>query len=369
MTSERPKALSIRKKGNSQFLRNILSRWPLVVWLGAAFFAWQLNRRGVEFQRINGIVYADTQAISPIEDGLLKSLEVRVGDKVTAGQTVATMDDSLLVKEIEDFKRTYALERLERMQRFQSALTDANDQLAKVLADERADKAQADVLEKRLAMMKNSSPGTHLQPEIDKVEFEYNTVKARVDSYEERIENLTESQNTARNQIAELEKLDTAPDADSSEGLKLLEARRDAKTLKASRDGIVATIMRKPGAVVRAGDPLFPVLTIVTTEGLRGRGFILEEDATRVKVGDTVSVIPASDREHRHKGEILALAPQIISKPDAASTVSNRMVTGREVEVRLLDEGAELIPGQSIIIEVKDPKQFDWWSLGFRNKQ
>jgi multidrug resistance efflux pump len=372
MTAERPKALSIRKKGSSQFLRNLLSRWPILIWLGVAFFAWQLHRRGVEFQRINGIVYADTEAVAPLEDGILLTLEVHVGDKVTAGQTVAKMDDSLILTEIADYTSTYALERLERMQRFQTAFTDAEDQLAKVEADQKADTEQAAVLKARVDAMKKANaerPGTHLQPDIDKAELDYSSVNARLDSYRNRITNLTKSRDSAKAQLAELIELDKGADASSSAGLKVLEGRRAAKTLTAKRDGVVAKIYQKPGAVVPGGDPRFPVLTIVTGEGLRVRGFILEEDAARVKVGDPVSVIPTSDRENRHKGEVIALAPQVISKPDAASTVSNRMVTGREVEIRLLDEGANLIPGQSVVIEVTQPKKFDWWSLGFRRTE
>ncbi len=368
MTNERPKTLSIRKKGGSQFLRNLLARWPLLVWLGVAFFAWQMYREGVEFQRINGIVYADTQAISPLEDGILASIEVSDGDKVTAGQTVAKMDEGLILEEIADFKREYALERLERMQRFQSALSDASDQLSKVTAEQTADLAQEKVLKARLDAM-NAAGSSALQPEIDAVDLEYQTVKARLESYADRIDNLTKSRDIAKAQIDELGKLDAEPDADSSEGLKLLQARLEAMTLKANRNGTVASILRKPGAVVRAGDPLFPVLTIVSGEGLRVRGFILEEDAHKVKVGDAVTIIPGNDRENVHKGEVLSLSPMIMSKPDSASTVNNRMVSGREVWVRFLGEAPELLPGQAVIIEVGDPSKFDWWSLGFRRNE
>jgi len=371
MTNERPKALSIRHKGSSQFLRNVVSRWPVLVWLGVAVFAWQLHRKGTRFDRINGTIFADTESVSPLEDGVLKTIEVKVGDRVSAGQTVATMDDTLILAEIEDYERSYELERLERLRRFQSAYTSAADELAKILAEQKASTEQAGILESRLTTMKQANterPGTYLQADIDGVEFDYLTLKALVESFADRITNLTDSRDSAKSQWEEIQRLDKNAGAEKSAALGILRERLKAKTLTAHQAGTVATIRHKPGAVVRRGDPMFPVMTIVTDEGVRARGFILEEDAAKVKVGDPVTVVPASDRANIHQGEILALAPQIIGVPDAASTVNNRLVQGREVEVTL-DNSQGLIPGQSVIIEVGEPKKFDWWSFGFRRKE
>ncbi len=105
MTAEIPKPAEIRKT-KGYLWRRIGSKWPFLVWLGVALLTYQLHQRGVRFERMNGVVVAETETIAALEDGVIAELSIaESGDSVAPGQTVVQIDPRMVEGELEEKRR------------------------------------------------------------------------------------------------------------------------------------------------------------------------------------------------------------------------------------------------------------------------
>ncbi len=364
MSSEKPTKVAVKRAG-SQFRRNVLSKWPVLVWIGVAFLTWSIYRQGTNFERINGIVYAEHESVAPLETGRLVSVELEKGDRVRAGQTVAKMDTSVIKSEIQQFKVEYEIARLERRRRFETNLADAADRLAEAETQSKATAKQHELAQATLDEMEAKPEGTFTAQVLGEARSKAAALKIEADNVAARVGQLQLNREGAQNLLDELLRLDPEKAAEESTQYQYLQKRLENCELKAERSGIVASVLHQPGEVVGEGNP---VLTIVTHGNKQVRGLVLEKNATEVEKGNDVWIAPIGDRQKYRTGSVLAISPTITAFPDPGSPISGAMIRGREIVISLPENDA-LIPGQSVIIHLKEPGKFDLWSLGKPNRK
>ena len=359
MTAEIPKPAEIRQT-RGYLWRRIISKWPLIVWLGVALLAYQLHLRGVRFERMNGVVTAETEIISALEDGVIAEMGItESGEPVDAGQVVVRIDDRMARGELEQTKQEIDADALDQERKTSTMKTSVNSDIAKMKLEKAGDESRLDALERGLVDLKQRRADNLIpQSQIDEVELEISTLRASLPFYSTRLTELE----------AELEKADEllARIKESREEepivLQLYRDRIARMELKSLGGGSVSQIYFRKGAVVRRGEP---IVEIINMQSRGARGFILEGDADKVSVGMAIYISPTGESTDKlFPGKITYIAPQISSTPDIGSSVAGRMIKGREITCTFDAAEVGLLPGQSVTIHLEKPGKFRFFSFG-----
>ena len=101
----------------------------------------------------------------------------------------------------------------------------------------------------------------------------------------------------------------------------------DNATLKAPIDGTLGNVSVRPGSIVRAGVPLFP---IVDTSAWWVDANFKETDLGRIRVGQKATVVLDIYPEHEFSGEVQAVGPASTS---AFSLLPNENATGNWIKL------------------------------------
>lgn len=361
MSSEKATKVTIKKRGGSQFWRNLFSKWPVLVWLGIVYFAYALHKSGVKFERMNGVVFGEYEYVSPILTSTIEKLLVDVNDPVTEGQIVAVLDTSLLDLEIKALEEELKIERMERNRRFQDNLNSARLQLLKDTGESESAAFEVQNAQAELDRVNALPDGSveKLRPNLLVITNELRAAQANAAQYsKEYMDGLAENVTKAQGLIDELEKIDT--DSAVSNQLSFLNGQKERMVIRAKNAGFISAIIHRPGDIVKEADP---IAVIVTSKPKRVKGIIIDEYVDVVNVGDKVWVSPEHRREDLREASVIAISPTMTAVPDQTSTVPNRMVFGREI-ICSLPPGDKLLPNQRVIIHVVEPGKVDFWSLG-----
>ncbi|MGI9243483.1 MAG: HlyD family secretion protein [Verrucomicrobiales bacterium] len=359
MTAEIPKPAEIRKT-KGYLWRRIASKWPFLIWLGVALLTYQLYQRGVRFERMNGVVVAETETIAALEDGVISALSIaEIGDAVTPGQIVVQIDPRMAEGELEEKEQEIQFDKIEQARKFGSMKTQLIADIAKLKAEQAGDEARAEVLEKSLANLKSrASEGLVPQSVVTEAQVEIETLRASLPFYTTRLADLGEEMNSIEELLGKLKEFqDTAPVS-----LQILSERIDRMKLKSGSGGVVSDIFFRVGSVVKRGEP---ILNIINLKSRGARGFILEENADKVTVGMPIFISPTGNPgANLNPGKITFISPQITATPDVGSSVAGRMIKGREITCSFDNPEIELLPGQSVTIHLEKPGKFKPFSFG-----
>jgi HlyD family secretion protein len=206
---------------------------------------------------LSGYVEADLLYLAPQDGGVVKSLRVREGDKVTAGDVVFTLDPERLSFAAD--QATYAA---------QGAAARAADDgaMAQQIAEAEASLKLADQNYRRSRLLIKDDAISRERLDTDAAA--YSAAKARLDMVRaERAaavrdwESMTAASRLAQKRLSDLET--TAPAA-----------------------GVVERVYRRPGEVVAVGDP---VVAILPPENLKLRFFAPERLLATMKIGEKIS--------------------------------------------------------------------------------
>jgi multidrug resistance efflux pump len=358
MSAEKATKVSVKKTGG-QFWRNLISKWPFLVWLGVAFLALKLHKTADRFERMNGVVFAEYENVAALTDGKIERLEVELNQIVTKGQTIAVMDTALIDLEIKALGEELKFDKLDRRLKYQENKTKAKLAEARAKAEKAA--AEQEWTNARAEFNRVNESGTgaeKLLPNIARLNANIASAAAKASEYsEDYMKELADSVNSAGALLDELDKAEK--ESAVSERLTLLQKQKKNMTITTTRSGVVAQVNHRAGEIVQGGDP---IVLIVTDKTTRVRGLVVDEYVSTVSVGDPVWVTPEHNREDIRKATVSAVAPIMTGVPDQTSTVPNRMVFGREI-VCELPEGDTLLPNQRVIIHVNEPGEVDFWSL------
>lgn len=310
-------AITRRSRGYRQRIIPILT-WALAI---VAFLTLNSRQTGIRFAI--GLVEINEVSVSPLGDGILRSLRVDLFDTIKQGDIVAMMDDTLVVaelaieeaqlgqiraeldverKRLENDIEQSAVDQLDNLRRYQLNEEQARLEYLEISVDVEADQIKLERLKiqmERHELLVSEDIGdistyddVRLRYEELEQELKANQVTLQLakqnaeESTQRRIERQAQSSEPTRNTLLYLEP--------HLQELKVQEARRQeiqqqrlTLVLHAPISGQIAKLYYSPGETVLSGTPM---LTIQSTTSTRVMAYIDEQSAARIKTGAPVQL-------------------------------------------------------------------------------
>jgi multidrug resistance efflux pump len=318
----------------------------LVVTLGVGLSAaWLGPAHGV-------LGYAEVAQVSvgaPVA-GLVKTVLVREGDQVVAGDVVARMDGALHAARLEVLQATATMLQARAEAEEQGALVTASDvetrwtEARGELSAARGEVAAlSSSLAQREAWVREGLGGAE---ELGRDQVALAAARARLSGLEEVVAQL--------GRALELSRAGAAPDAAVQRAalqelvvvqqeIAFVEAEREALTLRATSDGYVAALYVREGATVPAGAPLF---MLVPHHAQRVVACATEEEAAAIVPGERALLWPVDGRP-AVDATVLSVGA-LVAEPDLrCRTMVKRAEFIRPVYLRL-DADARLLSGSRV---------------------
>lgn len=396
LTAPRPSAAAPAPRALIDYdFQSVLAAPPkrrVVLWLmagliAAATAALALAKIDVVVSANGRIVTSDGEiVIQPLETSIVRSVAVRMGQEVKAGQVLATLDPT--------FTGADETELSEKLRHLQAAYDRISAELAGAAYDppnpDADARTQSDIFHKRhdeyaariaasdgkieenqadLAAHKIEAEGLRQQIELAlQAESIYQTLVAKdlasklklIETSQQRVEaqsrldtNFGEQQKLTdeiaqaqaerdafvdewKRKLAEdLVQIRSDRDTTSAQ-LSKARLRHELAVLKAPRDAIVLAVASRPaGAVVREAEPLFRL--VPTDVPLVAEVEIDTRDVARVHLGDPVTIkfeaLPWQQYGLAH-GELQTLTPDTIEDDSARETAEEMTVPGLKSQTR-----------------------------------
>ncbi|MDA0576732.1 MAG: HlyD family efflux transporter periplasmic adaptor subunit [Verrucomicrobia bacterium] len=356
--------------------RRILKGWPLLLWIGAVVLVMFFYRGSGQLASLQGAAETVTEPVAPLETARLLTLSVTTGQRVKAGDTLATMDtllfdaetavDEAQLIEVEGTLQNYQQRILQFVREFQDAKNQAQFELEMQILNQKRDKSVLAVLQAELQRLEDlKSKGLVSEQELARLRPEIAALEQTVAAYPElikiharRLQGATADEVAMRQLISEgeddqfdilstLRNLRKAADAIIESSHSQREILRASYVLRAQRDGIVSDIFHQPGDVVSAG---IAVLSLVAEHPVRVIGFLPEIHLGDVATGDSVTIWRQHSGAKPIPGVVDSISPDISGLPGRVSPVRGDVLRGRRIAIRYAPEFA-LIPGETVRVE------------------
>jgi multidrug resistance efflux pump len=353
---------------------------PIVVWVCAVtVVAFLLTSRTTVIEA-PGLVQGRSIRVSPIEPGLLASIEVALLQEVRRGQVVARMDGTrlhaeaaMVAAEVEAVRRELELERAERDQntvsdqrRFQNDVETCRLAVLEILtvlepdrvtlADRRRDVASyRELLDRELVSVR----------EFQRVQAECDALDRRVAEHETLLararDDLAEAERRrdaffAANEDVEGNTIQVAAERALSARITALEkqlqavrVRHDDLALTAPFDGYVTQIQASPGQLVQSGDI---VLTLTDAHPQQIVVWLDEAAVRRLQQRDDLA---ATVVQNGFDGSVQARCPvahigvSVEDMPQELWQAPDRIQRGRPVILGLPPD-LNLVPGERVTV-------------------
>lgn len=330
-----------------------------------AVMAYFLYTNGGKYRVMSGTAERIIETIAPLESARVTNIYVKVGDRVKAGDLIAQLDTSIvdaegavLKERIQQSRLEAKLDQLTLERQFATALQEAEQALRAAEFEYQVKRVEHSALAEEIK---------RLEPLFKQQLIEAEMIvgkKARKEVLSEMLElmpanikALEDDVKRARTQkfsaIARLEEMNESVTADdgNEEAVNLLKIRRDGYTLKAQRDGVIASIERQPGDVVEPGGEIVAVLVDGPT---RIVGFLPESNLSSIAVGTPANIYPTVSIKDVGvvSAHIAQISPAVYSLPERVSPIRGQVVRGRRITFEL-DEAAYLVPGETVSIEIE----------------
>lgn len=340
-------------------------RWlipvAVVVALALAFGIWKLvlaNRGAGNVVALSGRIEGDDSAIAPKTAGRILAIYVQEGDRVTAGQVIARLDDAE-IKAKEDQARAAvaaAQARADSAQQQTDVLaaqlrganlqtsqagTDISGHLSQaqsevaaaksLLAQQEAQYRMAQANEKRVTALYASGDVSAAQrdravSDADQAAAGVSAARQRVQSGEGALQAVQaglanpairgEQASAIQSEIASQASVIAAARAQEQQALGALSEAQAAVrdlTIRAPFSGTVMVRAAEPGEVVPAGTA---IVTLLNLDRVYLRGFVPEGDIGRVKLGQPARVYLDSDPSRPIEAYVLRIDPQATFTPE-----------------------------------------------------
>ena len=380
--------------------RRILEAWPLLVWVGIALLATWGYSRGRVFSRMNGAVDVYQENISPIEEGRIKKILVKRGDFVPPNTVIAQMDSSLYERELVGILRGVAANRYEEISRIERQQLDLEAELRKLEITDAGDKGRlAGLLAARDRLLKArgtpnakaSGLGIDLAglaaEQIDDLNADIGELEG---SQAAAAQSIGEVRNTLTKITAQIAKLranaiatagaDAATLTDEIRAGLLPDEQKEINellslielcSLRTTRGGTVDRLEKEEGEFVAQGEAVMRVVA----EPDQIVAFLPQDQIGQLKIGDTVWITPAMDRNNIFESQVTAISPRINNLADATSPLPNRRLFGRDVVCTfpkaalpaVKGQPGLLVPGQTVTVHVRRPGDIPLMNRIFHN--
>jgi membrane fusion protein, multidrug efflux system len=307
----------------------------------------------------NSVAYVEAihYTVSPIALGRIDKLSVQVGQRVKAGEPIATMDDREL-----QAARDKAVLQLEQLSA--AVIASAQDEefqvtrselwVLKARADERGDRAALAQISERMQRLdslldKQMIPAAQAEMAREKQK----ELSARVETFDQaKLRGQAGlgqigagNHDHSRAVDAHVEPARRAVEVQRA-AIRQLDLQIEQLTLRAPVDGIVTTITHHPGEVVAAGSE---VVSIVSARPGVLMVELSEAMAARAKLGQGVSVRSKELFSRGLHGRLIELAPEVDEMFPRARPSPGIAAWGRRATVQL-DGGGDVLPGQAFSV-------------------
>jgi len=355
-------------------------RGPLAVWLVAVVAVVVMLGRQATVIQAPGLVQGRRVPVSPVEAGVLASLDVVLLQEVRQGQVLARLDEkrlraeaAVVAAEIEAVRRELALEIASRQQgeasdrrRFAADVEAARLHVLEILAELEPDRVTLADLERDVASYRELLAGEMVSVrEFERVQAEHDALASRVQEQAHLLDRAREDlaqaeqrwrQYTARHGEQAGEDAAQAADRVLSARVSALETQLDAVlvrgqdlVLTAPFDGVVTQILASRGQVVQPGD------VVVTVAESRPAQVVawLDENAVRrlERRGDLQATLihQLDGRQLRATCPVARIGSTVETMPPELWLAPDRPRQGRPV-VLSVPAGVELVPGERVTV-------------------
>lgn len=330
-------------------------RWPFLVWLAFAGLAlWMFYNTG-KIEQIAGVVEIVSEPVASLEEGRIKTVAVKPGSQVKPGDIIAQLDTTLIDEEIAELQLELSIERLDRIRQFTDTILRIEEELRVLRLKQTSDTGQLAYLKEEIKRLeKEIEAGAITRDVVVPFQAQAAALVETTKLYPTLITEANTALTKAKGQLRSAEgEPATAADPESAGAAQfgLLLKRKEACTLKAIKGGYIADVLHQPGEVLSAG---LPVATIIVDESPRIFGFIIDTSGIAVEIGQEVKISNTLDGKVGFTGKVIAISPYIKNLPDRSSPLPNRMVRGREIIIMPDENATNLVPGQSVLIYLKE---------------
>lgn len=309
----------------------------------------------------NAVAYVEAihYAVSPIALGRIDKLLVRVGQRVKAGEPIASMDERDLQAARE--KAVAQLAQLEAAviastQDEEFQVTRSELWVLKARADERGDRASLAQISERMRRLDGLLDNQMIpaaQAEIAREKQK--ELAARVETFDQArvrgqagLGQVGAGNHDHRRAVdAHVEPSRRAVEVQKA-AIRQLDLQIEQLSLRAPIDGLVTTITHRPGEIVPAGTE---VVSLVSARPGVLVAELSEGMAARVKLGQGVSVRSKDLFSHALHGHVIELAPEVDEMFPRARPSPGIAAWGRRATVQL-DGGGEVLPGQAFSVSL-----------------
>lgn len=334
MTKHRFKRSALRRRPR-HLVRQLFNGWPWIIWVGAVVTVLLLLPGGLHRTRFHGIAERTYEYVSPLESGRLKTLLVSLGDPVREGQLIGELDSESLATELL-MDQASLMKTRDKIHSIRYELECMKLEQAKTIAElktlEARWKRTGELLEKNLILEQETED---LGPRIA-------ATKEVLAHYPALIGQLGQRLEVAERDAALF----------SSDDLKKLQASQCR--LEAAAAGVVAEVLHQPGDVIKTGEPVIRISNVSTSRII---AFMPEEQRMDLGEGEPCRVIASTSRMLYH-GQVKSVTADIRKLP-VFTGFTDQILRGRRIVIEL-DDGAELVPGEQVVV-VPDVSIFDQW--------
>ncbi len=297
---------------------------------------------------LSGNIEAVDAQLSFKNPGRVAQRLVAEGDRVTAGQLIAKLDDTeqrqeLALRRAEVAVAEAALADLEAGSRPQE-IASAEASVRSAEADR--DRAQLE-FKRQQELLKDAAVA---QREFDTAEAQFKVAEARVAEAAERLKLVREGPRAQAVQQAK------ARVEQARAGVALAETMVANATLTSPLTGVVLSHNIEPGEFVAPGTP---VVTVADTVHVWVRAYIDQTDLSRIKHGQQVSVHVDGPSNRGYTGVVGFISSEAEFTPKTVQTPKERVKLVYRIKVDVENPNDELKPGMpaDVVIHTADQPQ------------
>ena len=362
-------AAPFRRRG--AFRRHQVRFWFLVVILIAIpVSAWFVLRDATPL-RFTGLVDSESETVGSVDTARILSVEVKPGQGVRAGDVLVRLDCTERALDLAT-QEARAAEYEQTLLRQRQALQETarrGRQLAHearvALEEQRMNRArdEAELAGLRAEMVR-------LQPLVEKRiagDLELTSLRSKAEALDRTIPRYEPL-------LAALQRRSEQADRDADEATAALAAAQDPvsedpvlksmrrltgayrsamgdepSVLRASRTGVISRVMRRPGDVVLAGEP---IVRVASTQAPYVTGMLAQGQLTGLAVGTPMRIYRMGTARHPPvMARVESIDPEVMDLIDPFNPAPRFPIRGRQVRLRILSENSSLMPGETVTVE------------------
>lgn len=341
---------------------------PWVVWAGALVAAAVLWV-DVRHESALGFALGTEYLVAPHVAGRIETLQVIPGQRVRAGQIVATLDAQAidaelailaaererLAAELGAVRSDSQVRSFDTIREFDESVASAELALRTARADRNIRAAEYKAMTSQTEVLKGLVDQRMAdRRELDALLVQHTALHEELQTADTTIRGLASQAAAARSRRTLLP-TDAATQAVRplqaelaviAGQEQLLAARRDEIVLRAPADGEVAAIHLRPGEIAVAGAPIVTIVATTTSEVLV---CLREHQAGHIVPGARVELSPRDRGGVGAPGRVTRVGPRIAELPQRCWRNPELPEWGREAVVQL-SEPAPLLPGQAFSV-------------------